>query len=70
MTRPNAKYGRLAVGIQRDLSEKGWVPVRYWAMWWLGIGLALVLFYVLLTPVWIGLRVVAWLSDRRSRSDS
>ena len=30
MTSRNAKYGPLARGIRRDLSEKGWVPVRYW----------------------------------------
>jgi hypothetical protein len=68
MSRPNAKYGRLAVGVRRDLTEKGWVPVRYWAMWWFGTGLALVLFYVLLTPLWLGLRAAAWLSDRRPRA--
>ena len=34
MTEPNARYGPLARGIQRDLTEKGWVPVRYWVMWW------------------------------------
>jgi hypothetical protein len=26
-----------------------------------------VVFYVILTPIWIGLRVVAWLADYRSR---
>ena len=28
---------------------------RYWAMWFVGIAVAVPLFYVILTPVWIGL---------------
>lgn len=69
MSGPNAKYGWLATGIRRDLAEKGWVPLRYWTLWWTGTALALVLFYVVLTPLWMGLRALAWLSDRRrSRS--
>jgi hypothetical protein len=67
MTRPNAKYGRLTVGVRRDLSEKGWVPLRFWVLWGVGTAIALGVFYVLLTPIWIGLRVAAWLSDRRRR---
>jgi hypothetical protein len=65
MSRRNAKYGWLTVGVRRDLSEKGWVPLRFWVLWGVGMGVALVLFYVLLTPIWMGLRVMAWLSDRR-----
>jgi hypothetical protein len=52
----------------RDLSEKGWVPLRYWILWWTLIALADVVFYVVLTPLWIGLRVVAWLAEQRSRA--
>jgi hypothetical protein len=46
---------------------KGRVPVRYWILWWSLIVVADVLFYVLLTPIWIGLRVVAWLAEFRAR---
>jgi hypothetical protein len=46
---------------------KGSVPVRYWAMWWALIVLADFIFYVVLTPIWIGLRVVAWLAEYRAR---
>jgi hypothetical protein len=67
MSRPNAKYGLLARGVRRDLTEKGWVPVRYWLLWFGLLAPALVLFYVLLTPIWLGLRAAAWLSDRRAR---
>jgi hypothetical protein len=63
----NAKYGPLARGIRRDLAEKGWVPIRFWALWFFLLAPALLLFYVILTPLWIGLRVAAWLSDRRPR---
>jgi hypothetical protein len=30
----------------------------------------MVIFYVLLTPIWIGLRVAAWLNDRGRRKPS
>jgi hypothetical protein len=61
---PNRKYGRLAFGIRRDLTEKGWVPLRYWVIWMSGLIVAIGAFYVLLTPLWMGLRAIAWLSDR------
>jgi hypothetical protein len=64
---PNAKYGLLARGIRRDLTEKGWVPVRYWVMWWGSLGIAVVVFYVVLTPIWLGLRGAAWVAELRSR---
>jgi hypothetical protein len=51
----------------RSLSDKGWAPLRYWALWWLGIAIADVLFYVILTPVWLGLRAAAWVAELRSR---
>ncbi len=46
---------------------KGHVPLRYWILWWFLIAPADLIFYVLLTPIWIGLRVVAWLAEFRSR---
>jgi hypothetical protein len=48
-------------------NEKGNVPLRYWAMWWSLIVVADIVFYVLLTPIWIGLRAVAWLAEFRAR---
>jgi hypothetical protein len=48
-------------------NEKGRVPLRYWAMWWALIVVADLVFYVLLTPIWIGLRAVAWLAEFRAR---
>jgi len=49
------------------MSEKGWVPLRYWLMWWSSIVVAIGAFYVVLTPVWMGLRAIAWIADLRQR---
>ena len=68
MSGPNAKYGLPARGIRRDMAEKGWVPARYWVAWWTALGLAVVLFYVVLTPIWLGLRALAWVAELRSRA--
>jgi hypothetical protein len=51
----------------RALSDKGWAPLRYWAMWYAALGTAIVVFYVVLTPIWIGLRVAAWIAEFRAR---
>jgi hypothetical protein len=48
-------------------NEKGSVPIRYWALWWTMLATADVLFYVVLTPIWMGLRAVAWLAEFRAR---
>lgn len=48
-------------------NEKGSVPLRYWVLWWSLLVVADVVFYVLLTPFWIGLRAVAWLAEFRAR---
>jgi hypothetical protein len=53
--------------VRRDLAEKGWAPLRYWVAWWALLGAAVVVFYVLLTPIWMGLRALAWLADFRAR---
>jgi hypothetical protein len=31
------------------------------------LGFALVVFYVLLTPIWLGLRGLAWIAELRAR---
>ncbi len=43
------------------------VPLRYWVLWWAILLVADVVFYVLLTPIWIGLRTAAWLAEFRAR---
>jgi hypothetical protein len=64
---PNERWGLLARGVERDMSEKGWAPARYWAIWFTCMGAAIVLFYVILTPIWLGLRAAAWAAELRSR---
>ena len=43
------------------------VPLRYWVLWSVILVIADFVFYVLLTPIWIGLRTVAWLAEFRAR---
>ena len=43
------------------------VPWWRWAMWWPTLIAADVVFYVLLTPLWLGLRVAAWIAEFRAR---
>jgi hypothetical protein len=38
-----------------------------WAVWWALLLLADFVFYVVLTPLWLGGRVLAWLAEWRSR---
>jgi hypothetical protein len=43
------------------------VPAWRWGVWFFVLALALPVFYLLLTPIWLGLRGLAWLADRKSR---
>jgi hypothetical protein len=43
------------------------VPWWRWAIWWSLLGIADVLFYVVLTPFWLGLRWLAWIAEFRAR---
>ena len=43
------------------------MPIRYWVLWWTILVLADLVFYVLLTPVWVGLRGLAWIAELRAR---
>ena len=43
------------------------VPAWRWGVWFALLALAVPVFYVLLTPVWLGLRALAWLADRKAR---
>ena len=42
------------------------VPWWRWALWLAVLAPALIVFYVLLTPVWIGIRATRWLAAQRS----
>jgi hypothetical protein len=50
-----------------DLREKGWVPRHRFTIWWTLLLLGDLAFYVVLTPIWIGLRLAAWVAELRSR---
>ena len=43
------------------------VPLWRWASWWAILVVADFVFYVLLTPIWIGLRALAWMAEFRAR---
>ncbi|MGH3008881.1 MAG: hypothetical protein ACRDLM_05670 [Gaiellaceae bacterium] len=52
------------------MSPKRPIPFYYWPVWWGALLLADVIFYVLLTPLWIGLRMLAWVAEFRARRRS
>jgi hypothetical protein len=41
------------------------VPWYYWPFWFLLLAAGLFVFYVLLTPVWVGIRLIEWFGHRR-----
>ncbi len=49
------------------MTSKPRIPIWRWAVWWLVLAVGDLVFYVLLTPVWIGLRVLAWVAEFRAR---
>ena len=46
------------------------MPLWRWGVWYACLGAAIVVFYVLLTPLWLGLRAAAWIADLRARKSS
>jgi len=57
----------LRAGRGRSLAQKGSVPLRYWILWSTILGAAVFVFYVLLTPIWLGIRAAAWVAEFRAR---
>jgi len=55
-------------GGEGDLRAKGWAPAWRLAAWGFLLLAADVVFYVLLTPIWLGLRAAAWAAELRSRA--
>jgi hypothetical protein len=49
------------------VKQKPRVPLWRWGAWWLLLAAGMFLFYVLLTPIWIGLRALAWAAEYRAR---
>ena len=44
------------------------IPLWRWALWGVVLAIGDFVFYVLLTPIWIGLRALAWVAEFRRRS--
>jgi hypothetical protein len=44
------------------------VPAPWFALWWFLLLLGDLVFYVVLTPIWLGLRAAAWIAELRSRA--
>jgi hypothetical protein len=42
------------------------IPVWRWVLWQVALLAGMLVFYVGLTPVWIGMRCVAWVASLRS----
>ena len=47
------------------MTPKPPVPAWRWTLWFAILAVALVVFYVLLMPVWVAIRVTRWLAARR-----
>ena len=65
---PLRNFLRPPPGGRGDLREKGWAPPLRFAFWWALLFTSMLVFYVLLTPIWLGLRAAAWIAELRSRA--
>jgi len=43
------------------------IPIWRWVLWHVTLVAGMLVFYVGLTPIWIGLRGAAWIAEFRSR---
>ena len=43
------------------------IPAWRWTLWYVCLGAGMLIFYVLLTPLWLGLRWAAWAAEFRAR---
>ena len=43
------------------------IPIWRWVLWHFALVLGMLVFYVGLTPIWIGLRGAAWVAEFRAR---
>ena len=47
------------------MTQRRSIPLHYWVLYMILLAAGLFIFYVLFTPVWMGIRLVAWLSEGR-----
>jgi hypothetical protein len=50
------------------MRAKAPIPWYWWPLWLLTLAGGLFVFYVLFTPVWIGIRLVSWFAERRNHA--
>ena len=50
------------------MSGKPPIAWYYWPLWLVTLAAGLFVFYVLFTPVWIGIRLVSWWAERRNHA--
>ena len=50
------------------MRTKAPIPWYWWPLWLAVLAGGLFVFYVLFTPVWIGIRLVSWLAERRNHA--
>ena len=53
---------------ERPRPEKSYIGWYWWLLWWPLLAIGMFIFYVLFTPVWIGIRLAAWVSERSPRA--
>jgi hypothetical protein len=46
------------------------IPFYYWPFWMVLLAAGLFVFYVVLTPIWMGIRFISWLAERRAGQHS
>ena len=46
------------------MREKPKIPWYHWPWWMFLLTVGLFLFYVVLTPLWMGIRAVVWMAER------
>jgi hypothetical protein len=68
----NSDREAVEVGARRRRRAAGAKPkppvsVARWTLWWFLLSIGIFIFYVLLTPIWIGLRALAWVAEFRAR---
>jgi hypothetical protein len=50
------------------MSAKAPIAWYWWLLWLVTLAAGLFVFYVLFTPVWIGIRLVSWFAERRNHA--
>jgi hypothetical protein len=50
------------------MRAKAPIPWYWWPLWLVVLAAGLFVFYVLFTPVWIGIRLVSWFAERRNHA--